>query len=123
MQVCVCAKPALICCLLLSAWLPPPSPEQVLLGPFVDVEQPLIAGGMIDVTFQQLFQTQVCWFGCMGQCCSHTWRQCCSDCSELHVPAGAKRDGAAARMCLSAPQSVLRPRPLTYTHIHTCAGA
>jgi hypothetical protein len=32
---------------------------QVLLGPFVDVEQPLIAGGMIDVTFQQLFQTQV----------------------------------------------------------------
>ncbi|KAF6255494.1 DNA polymerase alpha/epsilon subunit B-domain-containing protein [Scenedesmus sp. NREL 46B-D3] len=31
----------------------------VLLGPFVDVEQPLIAGGMIDVTFQQLFQTQV----------------------------------------------------------------
>lgn len=34
---------------------------QVLLGPFVDVEQPLIAGGMIDVTFQQLFQTQVGW--------------------------------------------------------------
>jgi hypothetical protein len=32
---------------------------QVLLGPFVDVEQPLIAGGMIGVTFQQLFQTQV----------------------------------------------------------------
>lgn len=32
---------------------------QVLLGPFVDAEQPLIAGGMIDVTFQQLFQTQV----------------------------------------------------------------
>lgn len=32
---------------------------QVLLGPFVDVEQPLIAGGMIDATFQQLFQTQV----------------------------------------------------------------
>jgi hypothetical protein len=32
---------------------------QVLLGPFVDVEQPLIAGGMINVTFQQLFQTQV----------------------------------------------------------------
>ncbi|WIA13462.1 hypothetical protein OEZ85_007042 [Tetradesmus obliquus] len=37
------------------------SPPQmlVLLGPFVDVEQPLISGGMIDVTFQQLFQTQV----------------------------------------------------------------
>jgi hypothetical protein len=32
---------------------------QVLLGPFVDVEQPLISGGMINVTFQQLFQTQV----------------------------------------------------------------
>jgi hypothetical protein len=31
----------------------------VLLGPFVDAEQPLIAGGMINVTFQQLFQTQV----------------------------------------------------------------
>lgn len=32
---------------------------QMLLGPFVDVEQPLIAGGMINVTFQALFQTQV----------------------------------------------------------------
>jgi hypothetical protein len=32
---------------------------QMLLGPFVDVEQPLITGGMINVTFQQLFQTQV----------------------------------------------------------------
>jgi hypothetical protein len=32
---------------------------KVLLGPFVDVEQPLISGGMINVTFQQLFQTQV----------------------------------------------------------------
>jgi hypothetical protein len=29
------------------------------MGPFVDVEQPLIAGGMLDATFQQLFQTQV----------------------------------------------------------------
>jgi hypothetical protein len=43
-----------------AAWLAASSlSEQVLLGPFVDVEQPLIAGGMIDVTFQQLFQTQV----------------------------------------------------------------
>eukprot|EP00775_Hariotina_reticulata_P006992 gene6992-7206_t len=31
----------------------------VLLGPFVDVEQPLIGGGMIDVAYHQLFQTQV----------------------------------------------------------------
>jgi hypothetical protein len=32
---------------------------QLLLGPFVDVEQPLIAGGMIDMAYHQLFQTQV----------------------------------------------------------------
>jgi hypothetical protein len=32
--------------------------RQVLAGPFVDVEQPLVNGGMIDVTFAQLFQTQ-----------------------------------------------------------------
>lgn len=32
---------------------------QVLLGPFVDVKHPLVAGGLIDVSFQQLFYTQV----------------------------------------------------------------
>jgi hypothetical protein len=37
------------------------APPQVLLllGPFVDVENPAVAGGMMDVTFQQLFQQQV----------------------------------------------------------------
>jgi DNA polymerase alpha subunit B len=37
------------------------APPQVLLllGPFVDVENPSVAGGMMDVTFQQLFQQQV----------------------------------------------------------------
>lgn len=31
----------------------------VLLGPFVDVEQPAVAGGTLDVTFQALFVQQV----------------------------------------------------------------
>jgi hypothetical protein len=40
--------------------LPPlPLCRQVLLGPFVDAEQPVVAGGMLNVTFQLLFQTQV----------------------------------------------------------------
>ncbi|KAF8059983.1 POLA2 [Scenedesmus sp. PABB004] len=31
----------------------------VLLGPFVDVEAPLIGGGLVDVTFEQLFRDKV----------------------------------------------------------------
>jgi hypothetical protein len=31
----------------------------VLLGPFADAEQPLINNGTLDMTFQQLMQTQV----------------------------------------------------------------
>ncbi len=30
----------------------------LLLGPFVDVQQPMVATGLLDVTFQQLFATQ-----------------------------------------------------------------
>ncbi len=31
----------------------------VLLGPFVDAEQPLVASGLVDMTFQDIFQSQV----------------------------------------------------------------
>lgn len=62
---------------------------QVLMGPFVDVEQPLIAGGMINVTFQQLFQTQV---GRVQEAQS-TLCQCAvslvTQCSHTHVGSAA----------------------------------
>eukprot|EP00879_Flechtneria_rotunda_P028383 GHRR01030488.1.p1 GENE.GHRR01030488.1~~GHRR01030488.1.p1 ORF type:complete len:500 (+),score=186.87 GHRR01030488.1:628-2127(+) len=44
---------------LLQDLKPYPPNMLVLFGPFVDVEQPLIAGGMIDITFQEHFKTQV----------------------------------------------------------------
>ena len=31
----------------------------VLLGPFVDAEQPLLAQGCVDLTFEEIFESQV----------------------------------------------------------------
>jgi DNA polymerase alpha subunit B len=46
---------------LLAALAARPAPPAllVLLGPFVDVEQPAVVGGSLDVTFQSLFTHQV----------------------------------------------------------------
>ena len=53
----------------------------LLIGPFVDVEHSLIASGSLDVTFEELFETQVqsvaSWSGVEARACNSQWYNAC----------------------------------------------
>lgn len=61
----------------------------LLIGPFVDVEHSLIASGSLDVTFEELFETQVqsvaFWSVVEARACSSQWYNPCGRFSRANL--------------------------------------